>query len=137
MHLFLLFQLPRGVAEGQRDIRRHSTDGQQGEAGKGGMSLSLGTTGQCALMVGRTPWSAADAPVGLRWTGGAALAAGKRVQGAPRGPGGPPHHSRHPLSFRHPHFASIVTVPPLRLAAVALTAIRPAALARTMATHRP
>src|ERR1035441_9371768 len=88
-------------------------------------------------MVGRTPWSAADAPVGLRWGDEGDLAAGRRGRGAPRGPGGPPHHSRDPLSFRRSHLASIVTVPPWRLAAVALTPIRPAALARTMATHRP
>ncbi len=36
-------------------------------------------------IVGRTPWSAADAPVGL-------LAPyKKRDEGVPRGPGGPPH----------------------------------------------
>src|ERR1035437_4130241 len=37
------------------------------------------------MIVGRTPWSAADALVGLlRWLQ-------KRVQGDPRGPGGPPY----------------------------------------------
>jgi hypothetical protein len=34
--------------------------------------------------VGRSPWTAADALVGL-------LGAEERVQGDPRGPGGPPH----------------------------------------------
>jgi hypothetical protein len=38
-----------------------------------------------ALPVGRTPWSAADALVGLLGL------AERRVLGDPRGPGGPPH----------------------------------------------
>src|SRR5713101_8743319 len=38
-------------------------------------------------IVGRTPWSAADALVGMLG------ARDRRVQGDPRGPGGPPHHS--------------------------------------------
>src|ERR1019366_7155571 len=38
--------------------------------------------------VGRSPWTAADAPVGMR-----ALFR-LRVQGDPRGPGGPPHRFR-------------------------------------------
>jgi hypothetical protein len=48
-------------------------------------------------MVGRTPWSAADAPVGLL-----ALCMmrkslfGQRDEGVPRGPGGPPHHACRP-----------------------------------------
>ena len=43
-------------------------------------------------MVGRTPWSAADAPVGLLapWNMPMSLFR-MRVQGDPRGPGGPPH----------------------------------------------
>ncbi len=41
--------------------------------------------------VGRTPWSAADALVGLLRMGGDAFAPEQRVQGDPRGPGGPPH----------------------------------------------
>ena len=46
-----------------------------------------------ASLVGRTPWSAADPLVGSRDSaelGG--RAASLRVQGDPRGPGGPPHH---------------------------------------------
>ena len=43
-------------------------------------------------MVGRTPWSAADAPVGLLLMEEADSGGEKRVQGDPRGPGGPPHH---------------------------------------------
>ena len=35
-------------------------------------------------LIGRTPWSAADALVGF-------LGLDERVQGDPRGPGGPPH----------------------------------------------
>jgi hypothetical protein len=40
--------------------------------------------------VGRTPWSAADAPVGL---GMKLTESEERVQGDPRGPGGPPHEA--------------------------------------------
>jgi hypothetical protein len=40
--------------------------------------------------VGRTPWSAADAHVGLLSN---RESLGVRVQGDPRGPGGPPHSS--------------------------------------------
>ena len=49
--------------------------------------------GTCSL-VGRTPWSAADAPVGLFALGmmlGSLLR--RRDEGVPRGPGGPPHQS--------------------------------------------
>jgi hypothetical protein len=57
-----------------------------------GVLVCLGNEIATAL-VGRTPWSAADAPVGL-------LAPCKmltplcrlRDEGVPRGPGGPPHH---------------------------------------------
>jgi hypothetical protein len=45
-------------------------------------------------MVGRTPWSAADAPVGL-FAPCKVLTphcSGLRDEGVPRGPGGPPHH---------------------------------------------
>jgi hypothetical protein len=42
--------------------------------------------------VGRTPWSAADAAVGLLATGN------MRDEGVPRGPGGPPHHSEKEFS---------------------------------------
>ena len=45
-----------------------------------------------AQMVGRTPWSAADAPVGWLLMTEADFGGEKRVQGDPRGPGGPPHH---------------------------------------------
>jgi hypothetical protein len=38
--------------------------------------------------VGQTPWSAADALVGLV---GVSTEFEQRVQGDPRGPGGPPH----------------------------------------------
>src|ERR1035441_10775671 len=59
-----------------------------------------------AGLVGRTPWSAADAPVGL-------LASCKKLmslfrqrdEGVPRGPGGPPHrseeHTSELQSLRH------------------------------------
>ena len=47
--------------------------------------------GKGAALVGRTPWSAADAPVGLLGIDEADLAGEQRVQGDPRGPGGPPH----------------------------------------------
>jgi hypothetical protein len=38
-------------------------------------------------IVGQTPWSAANAPVGLL---GVSIAFEERVQGDPCGPGGPP-----------------------------------------------
>jgi ABC-type antimicrobial peptide transport system permease subunit len=48
-------------------------------------ALTLGDLGiRLRDIVGRTPWSAADAPVGLLGE--------ERVQGDPRGPGGPPHN---------------------------------------------
>ena len=47
---------------------------------------------QSALLVGRTPWSAADALVGLLGLKRAGFPGEKRVQGDPRVPGGPPHH---------------------------------------------
>ena len=55
---------------------------------------NLSTVARTAGLVGRTPRSAADAPVGL-------LAAckmlislpGQRDEGVPRGPGGPPHQA--------------------------------------------
>ena len=65
------------------------------------MPLTFASTAPSALMVGRTPWSAADAPVGL-------LAPRKvltplfrlRDEGVPRGPGGPPHQCRSiPISW--------------------------------------
>src|ERR1017187_10026768 len=44
-------------------------------------------------MVGRTPWSAADAPVGLLALCMVLISlAQQRDEGVPRGPGGPPHH---------------------------------------------
>ena len=42
--------------------------------------------------MGRTPWSAADALVGLLRAGATDFAGEKRVQGDPRGRGRPPHH---------------------------------------------
>src|ERR1019366_1136409 len=46
-------------------------------------------------MVGRTPWSAADAPVGpLALCMMLISLARQRDEGVPRGPGGPPHHLR-------------------------------------------
>ena len=55
-------------------------------------AASLFSGAQSALMVGRTPWSAADALVGLLATNRAGFPGEQRVQGDPRGPGGPPHH---------------------------------------------
>jgi hypothetical protein len=48
---------------------------------------------ELTCMVGRTPWSAADALVGLLelCTMPARLCR-QRDEGVPRGPGGPPHH---------------------------------------------
>ena len=46
---------------------------------------------QSALIVGRTPRSAADAPVGLRSMDEADFVGEARVQGDPRRPGGLPH----------------------------------------------
>jgi hypothetical protein len=50
------------------------------------MSLGFVSMGQSALIVGRTPWSAADALVGLPWADDADSVGEKRVQG------GPPHN---------------------------------------------
>jgi hypothetical protein len=52
------------------------------------MPLSLVSIGQSALIVGRTPWSAADALVGMPRADYADWVGEKRVQGDPRGPGG-------------------------------------------------
>jgi hypothetical protein len=57
-------------------------------AGFSPMSLGFVSMGQSALIVGRTPWSAADALVGLPWADDADSVGEKRVQGDPRGPGG-------------------------------------------------
>src|ERR1019366_3001669 len=51
-------------------------------------------TAHSALIVGRTPWSAADAPVGLLGMDRADFVGEERVQGDPCGPGGPRHRSR-------------------------------------------
>src|ERR1035437_8930536 len=51
-------------------------------------------TAQSALIVGRTPRSAADAPVGLHSMDEADFVGEERVQGDPCGPGGPPHKFR-------------------------------------------
>ena len=48
----------------------------------------------CGEMVGRTPWSTADAPVGLLVS-----VPGPRDEGVPRGPGGPPHNAGRILRF--------------------------------------
>src|ERR1017187_7351433 len=55
-------------------------------------------------MVGRTPWSAADAPVGLLALCMMLISLGRQGdEGVPRGPGGPPHHlpSQHGRSVFH------------------------------------
>jgi hypothetical protein len=60
-------------------------------------------TGQ---MVGRTPRSAADAPVGLLAPRKMPMSLCRlRDEGVPRGPGGPPHHAGgfSPLSQSLPH----------------------------------
>src|ERR1039457_6439940 len=55
--------------------------------------------------VGRSPWTAADAPVGLR-----ALFR-LRVQGDPRGPGGPPHRFRRIRQLgRHPGLCGLLAL---------------------------
>ena len=51
--------------------------------------------GQSALVVGRTRWSTADAPVGpLARCKMLTTLFRMRDEGVPRGPGGPPHHFR-------------------------------------------
>ncbi len=53
-----------------------------------------GAFAQCHLVfpnVGRTPWSAADALVGLVRRTSLIWLVKERVHGDPRGPGGPPH----------------------------------------------
>ena len=53
------------------------------------MSLSFPTNAQ--FVVGRSPWTAADALVGLLGLGEAHFVMEERVQGDPRRPGGLPH----------------------------------------------
>jgi len=54
----------------------------------------------CGEMVGRTPWSAADAPVGLLAPGVTLVSLSRlRDAGVPRGPGGPPHDAGRILRF--------------------------------------
>jgi hypothetical protein len=55
------------------------------------MSLSFAGAERSEVVVGRTPWSAADALVGLPGLEEADFTAEERVQGDPRGPGGLPH----------------------------------------------
>jgi hypothetical protein len=55
------------------------------------MSLSFPMSSNTALIVGRTPWSAAGALAGLLPSDGLIIKGRQRVQGDPRGPGGPPH----------------------------------------------
>ena len=53
----------------------------------------LGAIASPAGLVGRTPWSAADAPVGLLAPRMMPMSLCRlRDEGVPRGPGGPPHH---------------------------------------------
>src|ERR1019366_5724433 len=52
-------------------------------------------TAQSESIVGRTPRSAAEAPVGLHGVDEADFVGKERVQGDPRGPGGPPHKFRY------------------------------------------
>jgi hypothetical protein len=55
------------------------------------MPLSFPKTAQFARFVGRTPWSAADALVGLPGLDESDFTGEERVQGDPRRPGGLPH----------------------------------------------
>jgi hypothetical protein len=57
------------------------------------MALSFPDSAQFGFLVGRTPWSAADALVGLFGLDEVDCVSTLRVQGDPRGPGGPPHDS--------------------------------------------
>src|SRR5437867_10019766 len=49
-------------------------------------------TDQPVFIVGRTPWSAADALVGPLGVDDVDVVGEERVQGDPHGPGGPPHN---------------------------------------------
>ena len=55
------------------------------------MSLSFLDSAQFGFLVRRTPWSATDALVGLLGLDEVDCVSAERVQGDPRGPGGPPH----------------------------------------------
>jgi hypothetical protein len=52
------------------------------------MPLSFPKTTQSAFLVGRTPWTAADAHVGLLGLDESHFTGEERVQGDPRRPGG-------------------------------------------------
>ena len=59
------------------------------------MPLSFPKTTQSAFLVGRTPWSAADAHVGLLGLDESHFTGEERVQGEPRRPGGLPRGLPH------------------------------------------
>jgi hypothetical protein len=59
---------------------------------KGCKEDSFPSNAQFGFIVGRTPWSAGDALVGLLGLDEADCVSAERVQGDPRGPGGPPHY---------------------------------------------
>src|ERR1035438_5505765 len=57
------------------------------------MPHTFPATDSVTCLVGRTPWSAADAPVGLLTPCKVPISLFRqRDGGVPRGPGGPPHH---------------------------------------------
>src|ERR1017187_2865984 len=106
----------RGV---QADTNRHH-DGEEelakggvGDGGPGGDDESDGNASESGLRedyghggpgesgwVGRTPWSAADAPVGLLAPCKMPISLYRqRDEGVPRGPGGPPRHFLRIYSF--------------------------------------
>src|ERR1035437_9298994 len=63
-------------------------------------TIARSVMGQALQPCGADPRSAADALGGLLRVGEADFVGAKRVQGDPRGPGGPPHHGwRHYDSF--------------------------------------
>src|ERR1022692_429820 len=69
---------------GEAKCRQQDEGGQRKPTEACVQGAQVGGVGE--KLVGRTPWSAADALVGL---GGSDRK--KRVRGDPRGPGGPPH----------------------------------------------
>src|ERR1017187_7424203 len=79
-----LAHMQREIVQPRRVNTIVATNGRLPRVELEGLGIRLRQVEKDSEVVGRPPWSAADPPVGLLGE--------KRVQGDPRGPGGPPHH---------------------------------------------